>query len=87
MRRRGLPQLVNVSARSLEIVSFERLFGLCDEIRDFLRVLRCMSSGRRSGPRSFALRSKHFEAEKHYGEYDGESATGHDCKALGIEFF
>jgi hypothetical protein len=86
MRRRTLPQLVDVSARGLEIVSLECLFGLCDEIRDFLRVLWRMCHGRR-WPRSFTLRTKYFEAEEHYGEYDGETATDHDRDAFGIEFF
>jgi hypothetical protein len=86
MRRRTLPQLVDVSARGLEVVSLKGLFGLCDEIRDCLRVLWRMSNGRR-WPRSFALRTKYFEAEEHYREYDGETATDHHRDALGIEFF
>jgi hypothetical protein len=85
MRRRNLPQLVDVSARGLEIVSLECLFGLGDEIRDFLRVLRRMSNGRRWS-RSFALRTKYFEAEEDYGEDDGETATDHHRDAFGIEF-
>jgi hypothetical protein len=86
MRRRNLPQLVDSSARGLEIVSFECLFGLCDEIRDFLREFWRMSNGRRSRPRSFALRAKHLEAEKHYDEYSGETATDHHRAAFDIEF-
>jgi hypothetical protein len=86
MRRRNRPQLVDVSARGLEIVSLECRFGLCDEIRDIMRVLWRMSNGRR-WPRRFALRTKYLEAEEHYGEYDGETATDHHRDALGIEFF
>jgi hypothetical protein len=86
MRRRNLPQPVDVSARGLEIVSLECLFGLCDEIRDFLRVLWRMNNGRR-WPRSFGLRTKYFEAKEDYGEHDGETATDHHRDAFGIEFF
>jgi hypothetical protein len=86
MRRRNLPQLVDVGARGLEVVSLKCLFGLCDEIRDLPRVLWRLSNGRR-WPRSFALRTKHFEAEEHHGKYDGETATDHHREAFGIEFF
>jgi hypothetical protein len=60
---------------------------LCDEIRDFLRVLWRMNNGRRSCPRRFTLRTKHFEAEEHHDEDDGDTATDHHRKAFGIELF
>jgi hypothetical protein len=87
MRRRHLPQLINISLRGLEIVGLESGLGLCNEIRDFLWILRSMSDRWRCRSRSVALRAEDFDAKEHDSECDGQAAADHHREPLGIEFF
>jgi hypothetical protein len=87
MRRRNLPQSVDVSVRGLEVVGLQRVFGFRDQVDNFLRILRSSNNRRRRGTRRFTLGTEQLECKEHDGEHDGGTAANHDCQAPRIEFF
>jgi hypothetical protein len=86
MRRRNLPQLVDIRLRSVEIIALERRFGFRNQIRDFLRILRSLNDS--GGCRMWRLApgSKQLESKHHHDQHGSGTAADHHSQPPGIEF-
>jgi len=88
MRRRQLPQPINIRACRFEIISLERRLGLRNELRHLWRILgRVSHNRRRCRLRRLVPGTKHFEAEKQHNGRDSSSAPDHSGEALRIQLF
>jgi hypothetical protein len=85
MRRRQLPQFIDIRSRGLEIIRLESSFNLRNEVRDLTRIFGGMSDHRRRSPGCLALRPEHLETQEHHNSHDGNTTADHRCQAFHIK--